>query len=301
MPGTDAKGRDVFDDVLGWIGRFVHRAIAKIRREIHDRTHPPEWEYVPEGWARAQSAEPPRGWDAESVVEAYRTRLPEIKRLTNGPAPLAFPTSSGVTAGDPNLYEQNSILIFGYTLARAAAAANRDAPMSVLDWGGGFGYHAFLARALLPDDVGLDYHVKDVSAVCAAARPLVPEVTFAERDDDVFNHAYDIVMASNALQYEEDWARLVVRLASVASRYLLITAVPTVMVVPPFVVLQRTQRYRFDTEYLSWVFRRDDLLSLVTENGLELVREFVQSGHPDVHGAPEPPHTRAFLFAVPRT
>ena len=90
------------------------------------------------------------------------------------------------------------------------------------------------------------------------------------------------------------------QLSSATRGFLLLTAVPTVFAVPSYVVLQRTERYRFDTEYLSWVFRRDDLVAAATDAGLTLVREFVMGGNrPIVRDGPEAPETRAYLFAAP--
>jgi putative methyltransferase (TIGR04325 family) len=169
--------------------------------------------------------------------------------------------------------------------------------VSVLDFGGGFGFSSFLARALLPSTVTVDYHVEEVATVCDAARAAVPTVSFTT-DAVVDGRRYDLVLASNALQYARDWRATVARLAGATERLLLLSAVPTVTAVPSFVVLQRTQRYRFDTEYLSWVFRRDELVDAVTDAdvGLELDREFLQSARPAIPRAPEPPHTRGFLF-----
>jgi hypothetical protein len=61
-------------------------------------------------------------------------------------------------------------------------------------------------------------------------------------------------------------------------------------------VLQRTRGYRFDTEYLSWVFNRDDLLAATRATGITLVREFLLGYRPHVVGAPEQDETWAFLF-----
>ena len=127
----------------------------------------------------------------------------------------------------------------------------------------------------------------------------VPDVRFFD-DDSCFDQTYDLVMASCAIQYAQDWLALVRRLGDASEQYVLLTSVPTVMDVEPFVVLQRTQRRRFDTEYLSWVFRRADLVDGATASGLRLVREFLQGFSPNVHNAPERPRGRAFLFARER-
>jgi len=272
--------------------------IGRITRAIRRRVGPAEWEYVPEGWARATAdgASPLRGWDVDSVAQAYGTRLPEFERLVGGTEPLAIPTSASVAGTPPNVNDQNTILVFAYALTRAWARRGEDA-VSVLDFGGGFGFSAFLARALLPEAVAVDYHVSEVPTVCHAARRAVASVTFTS--DAAFDgQHFDLVMASNALQYVPDWESTVRRLVGATERLLLLAAVPTVASVPSFVALQRTRGYRFDTEYLSWVFNRDELVDAVTaaDGSLALEREFLQSARPEIPGAPESPHTRAFLF-----
>jgi putative methyltransferase (TIGR04325 family) len=269
--------------------------IGALKRAWRERG-PAEWEFVPEGWARATAPDAPplRGWDVESVAEAYRTRLPEFERLVAGTEPVAIPTSASVAGTPPNVNDQNTILVFGLALTRAWALRGDD-HLSVLDFGGGFGFSSFLARALLPETVAIDYHVEEVATVCDAARAAVPSVTFTT-DATTEARRFDLVMASNSLQYACDWQTLVRRLAAATERLLLLSAVPSVMSVPSFVVLQRTQKYRFDTEYLSWIFNREELVDAVTDAGLALEREFLQSARPAIPRAPEPPHTRGFLF-----
>ena len=68
---------------------------------------------------------------------------------------------------------------------------------------------------------------------------------------------------------------------------------------PSFVVLQRAHRYRFESEYLSWVFNRAELLAAAADVGVELVREFVLGYRPLVVGAPEQDETWAYHFRRP--
>ena len=64
-----------------------------------------------------------------------------------------------------------------------------------------------------------------------------------------------------------------------------------------FVVLQRANHYEFETEYLSWVFNRDELLDAARCAGLTFEREFLLGRQPYIAGAPEQDETRAYLFA----
>ena len=263
---------------------------AKRLRLSFGRRRPPEWEYVPEGWARSRADL--RGWNEQSVLEAYRSKLPAFRATLGGTGPLAFSSSAALDLGTANVHDQNTTLAFAYALLLASRASAR---VSVLDWGGGLGYHAFVARALLPEEVELDYHCKDVPVVCEYGRRALPEITFWD-DEECLGRTYDLVVASSSLQYSEAWETDLARLARASTGYLFLTRVPVVVDHPSFVVLQRAHRYRFDTEYLSWVFNRRELLDAATGAGTTLVREFVLGYQPDVAGAPEQDTTWAYLF-----
>jgi putative methyltransferase (TIGR04325 family) len=253
-------------------------------------SRPPEWEYVPEGWRRTR--DDLRGWSDPSITEAYRTKLDAYRAAIEGTGPLAVATSPSSGVDTPNPGDQNALLVFAVTLLQAAWGRSQ---VSVLDWGGGFGYLAFVARAVLPPEVELDFHCKDLPSIAEAARVAVPEVTFWD-DDQCFSRQYDFVVASSALQYAEDWTATLHQLADATTHSLLLTRMPMVVEHPSFVVLQRAHRYRFESEYLSWVFNRGELLAAARDADLDLVREFVLGHQPHVVGAPEQDETWAYSF-----
>jgi putative methyltransferase (TIGR04325 family) len=265
--------------------RQVQRPVAR------EEPLPPEWEYVPEGWERRDD---PRvaGWDVATVLDAYRTKLPEFRKLLEGTDPIAVATSAAFPVGPPSIEHQNQILAFAYALA--LASRTRDS-LTVLDWGGGLGFFYFLTRALLPREVGIEYHCKEVPTLCSYGREALPEIRF-HSVDSCLDGTYDFVLASSSLQYSEDWAHVLEGLAGAARRYLFLTRVPVVFTHPSFVVLQRTHGHTFQTEYLSWVLNRGELLERAEDNGLELVREFLLGDKPPVVGAPEQDETRGFFF-----
>ena len=51
------------------------------------RSEPPEWEYVPEGWAR-RSDPRVKGWNVDAIVAAYRAKWPSYVRALEGSRPL---------------------------------------------------------------------------------------------------------------------------------------------------------------------------------------------------------------------
>jgi putative methyltransferase (TIGR04325 family) len=266
---------------------------------------PPEWEYIPEGWDGVRNADERHaaGWDVEDVARAYREKWPQFLAAVAGSSPLGVnhEVPQGLPVGRHGLFDQNAILAFAYAVGRAAngtpaRVGSGTAPLSVLDWGGALGHHQVLARRLLPE-IDLDYHCRELPAVCAAGRALHSEVTFHDTDD-CLSRRYGLILASNSLQYQKDWRPLLRRLADAAEAWLFLTRVPVVTHHGSFVVLQRVDSYGYATEILGWVFNRDELLTAAGETGLELEREFLVHPPWEITGAPEEVSQAGFLFRV---
>jgi putative methyltransferase (TIGR04325 family) len=119
-------------------------------------------------------------------------------------------------------------------------------------------------------------------------------------DDSCLQEQYDLVLASASIEYVEVWQTLARRLAAAARSSLYLARVPLARDSTSFVVLQRAQRYGYDTEYVSWVFNRGELIECVTGAGMQLVREFVCGADNIIRGAPERVENRGFLFAPER-
>lgn len=250
---------------------------------------PPEFEYVPEGWRRAAD-----GWDAGTVAEAYLAKWPEWVAALAGPGPLGVYHEA--RAGDhlrrDDHASHNMLVSFAYVLARAAHGRET---ISVLDWGGGLGHYAVVARAVLPE-VALDWHCREVPSVARAGAAANPDVTF-HADDGCLERTYDLVLASSSLHYEPAWQGLLARLAGSTAGHLLVTRVPVALAAPSFVVLQRAGAYGYATEYCGWVLARDELLAEAAATGLELERELLLDAWLSAEGAPEDPiGHRGFLF-----
>jgi putative methyltransferase (TIGR04325 family) len=250
---------------------------------------PPEFEYVPEGWER-----PVAGWDGGAVAEAYLAKWPEWVAALGGKAPLGVyhEARAGERLPRGDVAAHNMLLSFAYVLARTAHGRER---LSVLDWGGGLGHYAVLARAVLPE-VGLDWHCREVPSVARAGASVNPDVQF-HVDDACLDRTYDLVLASSSLQYEQDWRALLGRLGRAASGRLLVTRLPIALGSRSFVVLQRAAAYGYETEYLGWVVSRDELLEEASHAGLELERELLLDAWLSAAGAPEDPiGHRGFVF-----
>jgi putative methyltransferase (TIGR04325 family) len=251
----------------------------------------PEWEYVPEGWR----PEDPRiaGWEHPSVAETQLAKWPDFLRAVRGTSPLGvYHEAASIGSEDPAAH--NFVLAFAYVLARAAAGRGS---ISVLDWGGGIGHYAAIARAVLPE-IRIEYTVLDLPGACAAGRRVQPEVRFESDAAECLSRRYDLVFASGSLQYAADWRGVLGQFAAVAGRWVFLSRTPFVDGAPSFVVVQRPwSAGGYRTEYLSRVFNRADLLAAAGAVGLTLEREFLMVGERVAAvGAPGPFEYRGFLL-----
>jgi putative methyltransferase (TIGR04325 family) len=228
------------------------------------------------------------------VVSTQLARWAAFVRSVEGSSPLGLSNeAAGPTEQDYATH--NTVMSFGYVLARAAQGLSR---VSMLDWGGGIGHYCVYARALLPG-VPLEYHCRDLSLLVAGGREVLPDAAFHETDEAALARTYDLVLASSSLHYSRNWRETLAKLASVADRYVYVTRQPFVTRGPSFVVVQRPYRYGYMTEYPGWFLNRDEFLAETHALGLELQREFLIAEQPVVPGAPEQASYRGFLFAAP--
>ena len=82
----------------------------------------------------------------------------------------------------------------------------------------------------------------------------------------------------------------------VAVLVLMLIRVPIAVSHPSFVVLQRAYAYGYDTEYIGWVFNREELLDVARATGVQLEREFVLLPPGPIAGAPDQVAQVGFLF-----
>jgi len=265
--------------------RLPPRMQAWVRRRLG--LPPTPWEYVADKWperdARAE------GWAHPSVAAALVEQWPAYAAALDGTAPL------GLWPLAPQARDElahNLMTTFGYVLARASEGRTS---LSVLDWGGSIGHYALAARRLFPA-MTFDYTVRDLPEICATIETLLPDVHTAATDEAAFSRSYDLVFASNSIQYTPDWQPLVRRLAEAARQWLFVTCVPVVTASDDFVIVQRPYAYGLSTEYISWVFNRRKLLKSSEDLGLTLVREFLAGGAIEAQGAPEIARHEGFLF-----
>lgn len=266
----------------------VTSAYRQLRRGSRDQG-PPDWEYLPGGWPQPPTPSP--GWNAESVANTQLERWPAfVQSVANG-APFGLSNESA--EGSPDYGIHNTIMTFGYVLARAAQGHKH---LSMLDWGGGLGHYYVYAEALLPA-LELNYSCCDLPNLVAGGRSVLSGVTFYVNEDEALAQRYDLVVASGSLHYSRDWRPLLARLAAATTGYLYVTRQPLVRKVDSFVVVQRPHRFGYQTEYPGWFLNRDEFLTAAGESGLKLEREFLIWEIPDVPNAPEAADYGGFLFS----
>ncbi len=251
-----------------------------------------EWKYLPGGWP----VDATRGWDDKSIVDAQLARWPGYLQAVKEPSALRLSSLSSSTSTEGDYDAHNTAMAFAYVLSLASRSRDR---LSFLDWGGGLGQYAALARSLVPS-LDLEYHCQDLTLLAGAGRTVLPNDSFYDSDEEAFSRTYDLVMASSSLQYVRDWRDKLGRLAAATAGYLFVTRQPFVVRSPSFVVLQRPHRHGYKTEYPGWFLNRGAFLETADGFGLRLRREFLISERPFVPGAPEQTEYRGFLFEPTR-
>lgn len=272
------------------VGRRVTRALRQRRESaVPALSARPEWEYIPQGWAYAQTHPEVKGWNVQDVLRIYRQKWPQFVRMVQGTGPLGIAHESALTSNE-DVYTHNAVMTFAYALGLAARDKDR---LSMLDWGGGIGHYCLLAQALLPH-VEIEYHCKDVSILAQYGAALLPSAHF-HADDACLQRTYDFVFASTSLHYSEQWSD-VLRALAAAARCLYVTGVPIVESVDSFVFVQRPYSFGYNTEYLGWCLNKREFLETATQAGMRLIREFVVGHRPFIQGAPEQNEYRGYLF-----
>jgi putative methyltransferase (TIGR04325 family) len=249
-----------------------------------------ENEYLPLGWDSLMGSKASSGWDVGDWVEHNKRMWLRLKAICEGTGPMV-PHQEDLRTID-GLTDHNRIMIFAYSLALAFGGFSS---LSILDWGGALGQSYFVAKALLPDNVEIDYHCKETRSLVEWGRQLMPDQHFHD-DESCLERRYGMVMAHASFYYTRYWESLMEGLAKATAKYLLITRQPFVLDVPSYVCLERLYRFGYQVEAPAWVFNRASFLREAEKHDLKLVREFVTGQTYEVEKAPEQPLFLGFLF-----
>lgn len=116
-----------------------------------------------------------------------------------------------------------------YVLPAIAAAlmSHRDEPLRILDFGGGLASSYLPMRAMLSDDLRMNFAIVENKEICEAGRNLFasdPQVTFlAEMPKGV---RFDIVHAGSSMHYVDDWIGLLGNFAELQPDILIFADLP---------------------------------------------------------------------------
>jgi len=165
----------------------------------------PDLEYVPTGWSTVLKKS--NGWDCMEAVNVERDRYQSYRDALTGSAPLAF-MHDHVNPTEIIFRFHNRNITFAYVLA--LAAINKKS-ISILDYGGSLGHNYPFSRAVLPQSIKIDFHVKEVSLMQKVGKELNPDITWWS-DNHCLERKYDLVVINGVLQYVQDWVALLNRL-----------------------------------------------------------------------------------------
>jgi putative methyltransferase (TIGR04325 family) len=284
------KAKELAKQLLPPILVSLSRRLFPHIRAIGRRNASIDYQFIPEGWDYAIARREVKGWDVQAILDIQKEKWSRFRSLVEGTGPLGI-SHEGSLETNIDVAQHNRTMIFAYSIALASRGSDS---LSMLDWGGGIGHYYVLAKSLLPD-VKIKYHCKDMALLVEHGSRLFPDQRFYS-DDECLNGSYDFVMASSSLHYSQNWEQVFSKLARAATKYLLVTRLPTVVEAQSFVFLQRPYAFGYDTEYLGWCLNRDSFLMEADKLGLILVREFAIGQRPPIFGAPEQAVSRGFLF-----
>ena len=267
--------------------------VLGIWRRLKRSDAKPVLQYAEKGW-NTLAAGSENGWDRDLVVRTEAAKWGEFRKNLQSTGPLGFSHEHTDLTETRNVHFHNINLSFAYVLA---FAARQKTELSVLDWGGGLGHYYLIGRTVLPD-LHLKFDCREVPLMCEQGSQLCPEVRFYS-DDKCLENQYDLVMVNGSLGYFKDWKDVLTRLCDAVGSYLFLTRVLTVQHSSSFVVLQRTDVYGYNSDMLTQVFNDAEVLSVVRDCGLRLVREFVVGEGPTIVGAPEQCRDCGWLFERP--
>jgi putative methyltransferase (TIGR04325 family) len=111
----------------------------------------------------------------------------------------------------------------------AIAAFNEKKTFKVLDFGGGGGYHYFISKLLLPQDILISWHIVETSSIVKQSNDLTNTElkffnTIEEASFDIQN--FDLIFASSSLQYCKNQSILIEQILNLNATNIYITRTP---------------------------------------------------------------------------
>lgn len=121
---------------------------------------------------------------------------------------------------------------------------NNSEKLTVLDFGGGGGYHFWIAKSAFGRDAIFDWRVVETPLMAKEASKLIKSdgLSFSPSIDSALKNEekIDLVFTSSALQYCQDPLRVLNELVDIRARYLCITRTPFSMAPDTIITKQRS-------------------------------------------------------------
>ena len=185
---------------------------------------PPEWEYVPDGWARAAG-----GWDVEAIAHAYRAKWPAFLAAVEARGRSASTTGSPPDAGAA----RRPLAAAGRARVRLRPGARRGRPRSRLRPRLGRRSRPLRgARPRTPAGVEVEYHSRDLPALAALGRELLPGDSFHDDDACLDRRVRPRARVVVAPVRRRTGAAPCAGLAQATGRYALVTRLPVARTAP---------------------------------------------------------------------
>jgi putative methyltransferase (TIGR04325 family) len=248
-----------------------------------------EWEYVVEGWD--YNSEYLKGWNLDLIVNLQLNKWDDFKKRILPPMNLAVNHESNDYT-EQDLISHNLLVSFNYV---SLLASNQKNFLKVLDWGGGIGHYGQIAKSSLPE-ITIDYWCYDLEAFNKAALKANPDIHFSS-DPMFFNKEnFDLVNVSSSLWYDQNWKKTIKDLIANIAQYLYITRMIFIENSNTYVAIQRPYSMGYKTEYLCWIFNKQEFVSYIETMGFSLEREFYLGPSAEIFKAPEQGQYLGFLF-----
>ncbi len=218
----------------------------------------PSLEYAPKGWSTKLKNK--NGWNDTSIIEYKK------KEFAN------------------NCCQENLF----YT--RVLLTLPKKPTLSILDWGGGFGYYYQRTRAILPT-VAINFHCKEVPLMVETGKRINPDVHWYA-NNSCLKRTYDLVIISGTLQCIKDWKNTLRKITTAVGNYLLLTRLPVIKHNSGFVAIHRY----CNSEMFHYQINEEKILEAFRKNGLKIVMESVVEPSTNIKNAPEQFEMKGWLL-----
>jgi putative methyltransferase (TIGR04325 family) len=161
----------------------------------------------------------------------------------------------------PHLHKQRSVLLPSIVAAMLGAGER----LRILDFGGGLGIGFLTLLESIPRArARIDYTIVELPHITAEGRRLhADRVRYVEALPR--GEQFDLVHASSALQYVEDWQQLLISLGGYGARFMLLSDIFAGRI-PSFVTLQ----HYYGSRIRHWFWNLDELLAACERAGYAL-------------------------------